>query len=71
MDTYYIIGICLIGMCLPISRMILNMIKRSDKYSEKFKHKAGIFKNIFDILCFLAVIILFILMRQSFNEAYP
>lgn len=66
MDTYYIVGICLIGMCLPISRLVLNMIKRSNKYSDDFKHKASVCKMVFDVLCFIGVMVLFILMRRSF-----
>ena len=59
----------MLGACLPISRLVLNMIKRSDKYSDEFKRKAQIWQNVFRVLCILVAFILFMVLRSYLNSA--
>ena len=67
--TVSIVFIFMLGACLPISRLILNMIKRSDKYSDEYKHKAQIWQNVFSIMCILGAFVLLMLLRSSLNAA--
>ena len=69
MVTFLIIVICMLGSCLPISRLILNMIKRSDKYSDEFKRKAQVWQNVFRVFCILAAFVLLMVLRSYLNSA--
>ena len=59
----------MLGSCLPISRLVLNMIKRSDRYSDEFKHKAQVWQNVFRVFCILAAFVLFMVLRSYLNSA--
>ncbi len=69
MVTFLIIVICMLGSCLPISRLVLNMIKRSDRYSDEFKRKAQVWQNVFRVFCILAAFVLFMVLRSYLNSA--
>ena len=69
MVTFLIILICMLGSCLPISRLVLNMIKRSDRYSDEFKRKAQVWQNVFRVFCILAAFVLFMVLRSYLNSA--
>lgn len=69
MVTFLIIIICMLGACLPISRLFLNMIKRSDRYSDEFKRKAQVWQNVFRVVCILAAFVLFMVLRSYLNSA--
>lgn len=58
MQTTLIIGICLLGAFIPLSRLAVNMIKRNEKYSEDFKHKISKYQNIFNIVCVILMLVL-------------
>ena len=67
--TVLIVFIFMLGACLPISRLILNMIKRSDRYSDEYKRKAQVLQNVFSIICILGAFGLLMLLRSSLNAA--
>lgn len=65
MFTFIIIGICFFGALIPLSRLAVNIIKRNDKYSDDFKHKIAIYQNIFNIVCIVVMLILFLVLNAS------
>lgn len=69
MTTFLIVLIFMLGASLPLSRAILNMIKRSDRYTEEFKRKAQVWQNIYRIACFVGAIVLLLILKSSFNSA--
>ena len=69
MTTFLIVCICMLGACLPISRSILNMIKRNDRYSDEFKRKAQMWQNVFRVVCLLGAFVLLMVLRSSLNSA--
>ncbi|MDE7347340.1 MAG: hypothetical protein K2N48_11470 [Muribaculaceae bacterium] len=69
MTTLLIVAICMLGACLPISRLILNMIKRSDRYSDEYRRKAQIWQNVFRVLCILGAFVLLMVLESSLNSA--
>lgn len=69
MTTFLIVLIFMLGACLPLSRTVLNMIKRNDKYSDEFKRKAQIWQNVFRIVCVVVALVLFLILRSSLNSA--
>ena len=69
MTTLLIVSICMLGSCLPISRLILNMIKRSDRYSDEYKRKAQIWQNVFRVICLLGAFVLLMVLSSSLNSA--
>lgn len=59
----------MLGAYLPISRLILNMIKRNDRYSDEFKRKAQMWQNVFRVVCLLGAFGLFMVLRSSLSAA--
>lgn len=66
--TWIIFGVCFLGACLPLSRIVLIYIKRSNKYSEEFKQKAVIYRNIFVIVCMVLAVILLLIINKAATE---
>ena len=64
MDNFLIILAFLLGTCIPISRLVLNNIKRSEKYTDAYKKKAEVFQNIFNISCIIGAIIIIIILKN-------
>ncbi len=69
MITFLIVLICMLGACLPISRLVLNMINRSDRYSDEFKRKARIWQNVFRVMCILVAFVLLMVLRSYLNSS--
>lgn len=68
MTTLLIVLICMLGACLPISRLILNMIKRSDRYSDEYKRKAQMWQNVFRVVCLLGAFALLMWLRSYLSS---
>lgn len=68
MTTFLIVLIVMLGASLPVSRSILNMIKRSDKYSDEYKRKAQMWQNIYRVACLVVAIVLLLYLKSSFNS---
>lgn len=64
MDFFLIIVAFLLGTCIPVSRLVLNRIKRSDKYTDAYKKKAEVFKNVFNIFCIIGAIIIIVILKN-------
>lgn len=70
MTTFLIVVICMLGACLPLSRVLLNMINRSDKYTDEYKRKAQMWQNVFRVFCLLAAFVLIMVLRSYLNSSH-
>ena len=64
MEFFLIMVAFLLGTCIPLSRLVLNNIKRSDKYTDAYKKKAEVFQNVFNIFCIVGAIIIIIILKN-------
>ncbi len=69
MTTVFIVFIVMLGASLPMSRAILNMIKRSDKYSDEYKKKAQMWRNIYRVACIVLAFVLWLMLRSHLGSA--
>lgn len=69
MTTVFIVFIVMLGASLPVSRAILNMIKRSDKYSDEYKKKAQMWQNIYRVTCIVLAFVLLLMLRSHLGPA--
>lgn len=66
MNTMLILGIFFCGACIPLSRLVLNYIKRSSKYSEDFKLKMSTYQSIFNIACIVIMLVFCFILKSSY-----
>ena len=67
MDNFLIIVAFLLATCIPLSRLVLNNIKRSNKFTDAYKKKAEAFQNVFNIFCIIGAIIIIIILKTTDN----